>query len=83
MSLPACDAGVPQRRLYHECLVEAPMIEWPVLCRTPSYSQERSDGGTGNARRFARVSVQGYNMPESVDALVGALRVLLGRTEAG
>jgi selenocysteine lyase/cysteine desulfurase len=56
--LPACDAGMLQRRLYDEYRVEVPIIEW---------------GG----RLLVRVSVQGYNTEEDVDALVDALRAVL------
>jgi len=35
------------------------------------------------ARQFVRVSVQAYNTPEDVDALVGALRDLLPEASRG
>jgi isopenicillin-N epimerase len=65
--LPPCDAGELKRRLYDEYRVEVPIIEW-----APSGSQ-----GAREQRQFVRVSVQGYNTREDVDALVSALQALL------
>lgn len=56
--LPPCDAAALQRRLYDECRVEVPIIEW-------------------NGRQLVRVSIQGYNTAEDVEALLQALRSLL------
>jgi len=58
--LPPCDVGALQRRLYEECRVEVPVIEW---------------GG----RKLVRVSVQGYNTAEDMDALPDALETLRPR----
>jgi len=52
--------GRYQRRLYEECRVEVPIIEW---------------GG----RKLVRVSVQGYNRAEDIEALLDALEALRPR----
>ncbi len=64
--LPPCDAGELKRRLYDEYRVEVPIIEWGP-----------SGEGAGGLRQLVRVSVQGYNTREDVEALLTALAALL------
>ncbi|MEJ2212317.1 MAG: aminotransferase class V-fold PLP-dependent enzyme, partial [Anaerolineae bacterium] len=65
--LPPCDAGALKRRLYDEYRVEVPITEWPAP------GQE----GPAGRRQLVRVSVQGYNTRQDVEALVEALAALL------
>ena len=47
-----------QKRLYDECRVEVPLINW-------------------NGQKFVRISVQGYNTPDDLEALIDGLNKLL------
>lgn len=52
------DLAILKARLYDECKVEVPLIQW-------------------QDRKFVRISIQGYNAPEDVDALVNGLERFL------
>lgn len=56
--LPPSDLPMLKKRLYDECKVEIPVIEW-------------------KGKHFVRISIQGYNDQEDVDALVTGLSSLL------
>jgi isopenicillin-N epimerase len=56
--LPSSNLAVLKSRLYNECKIEVPLIQW-------------------QDKQFIRISVQGYNSQEDIDALVHALKVLL------
>lgn len=56
--LPPSNLPMLKKRLYDECKVEIPVIEW-------------------KGKHFVRISIQGYNDQEDVDALVAGLRSLL------
>jgi len=71
--LRPCDAAALQRRLYEEYRVEVPISEWPVP-RGP---------GTGNGQQFVRVSVQGYNTEDNVEALLAGLADFLPKAKDG
>jgi isopenicillin-N epimerase len=71
--LPACDGAALQQRLYDDYHVEVPVIDWPAL----------GPAGTGNVRQLVRVSVQGYNTPQDVEALIAGLAALLPTVNAG
>lgn len=55
---PEAELVVLKARLYDECKVEVPLIQW-------------------QHRKFVRISVQGYNTPDDVDALMGGLERFL------
>lgn len=61
--LPRSDLPALKMRLYDECKIEVPLIQW-------------------QDRQFIRISVQGYNSQEDVDALVNALQILLPEVAA-
>ncbi len=52
------DLAILKARLYDECKVEVPLIQW-------------------QDRKFVRISIQGYNAPDDVDALVNGLERFL------
>jgi isopenicillin-N epimerase len=68
---PATDVATLKSRLYDEQRVEVPMIEWPG----------RDSSGEPRQWKFVRVSVQGYNTPDDLDALCNGLEKLLPQVQ--